>query len=169
MVSQPLNETYIQFWKYCISEKEPDHSPTTGLITNGNKINTENYYYNNFNDPDGMFSASMSSSFFEMSESFKSSLSQPDAAIPETLDEPTDASISSNITSIGKIVGMIIIIFMTGIVVFMIVVNFIQYKFRNELLDDLEYTSQNGPGISYNGKYQKIKIILLEIKNTYKL
>jgi len=101
------------------------------------------------NDPDGnMFSASLSSSsLFESSDSFKSSLSQPGESIPELFDQSRIGGnnyVSSNFTNVGKIVGFIILAFLIGIILFMIVVNIIQYKFRNELLDDLEYTSQNG-------------------------
>lgn len=151
-VDHQSQTNFVKFWEYCISEE--DQEEMTDKV-NGNK-NSGNYYLNNFNDPDGMFSASLStsSSFFEKSDSFQNSLSQPGGndAIPEVYDEH-DASISSNITSIGKIVGLIVVLFLAGIILFMIIINIIQYKFRNELLDDLEY--QNGPSSSYNQSQTK--------------
>jgi len=132
--SRPLNETYVRFWEFCISEAE--RPKTAG-----------NYYLSSVNDPDSsMFSASMSSSsFFDSSDTFQNSLSQPGEAVPEAADdEPHPSTISSNITNVGKVVGFTILLFLAAIILFMIVVNIIQYKFRNELLDDLEYASQNG-------------------------
>jgi hypothetical protein len=131
--SRPLNKTYVRFWEFCISEAE---RPRTG----------GNYYLSSVNDPDSsMFSASMSSSsFFDSSDTFQNSLSQPGEAVPEADDESHPSTISSNITNVGKVVGFTILLFLAAIILFMIVVNIIQYKFRNELLDDLEYASQNG-------------------------
>jgi hypothetical protein len=46
-------------------------------------------------------------------------------------------------SSVGKIVGIVVICAVVGIVLFMVAVNIIQYKFRNDLFDDYECSSQN--------------------------
>ena len=102
-----------------------------------------------------MFSASLSSSsFYEQSDSFKSSFSKPGVGGSSELESFDDheSSISSSITNIGKIVGLILALFLTGIIMFMIIINIIQYKFRNELIDDLEYNG-NMPAGSYTRKF----------------
>lgn len=143
---------YVKFWEFCISETDPEIASVNKII-DGKQVETGNYYFQNFNDPDGMFSASLSSSsFYDQADSYKSSLSQPDESIPESFNDIPPASISSNITNVGKVVGGVIVFFLVGIVLFMIIVNVIQYKFRNELLDDLEYSSQPTNTNNINGK-----------------
>ena len=99
-------------------------------------------YFNNFNDPDGMFSASLSSSsFFDQPiDSFKPPLLGSDATTQTSSSSSNSNTVASNI---GKIIGIVIVSFLSGIILFMIIVNIIQYKFRNELLDDLDYSTNN--------------------------
>lgn len=129
---------YVKFWEYCISEVDSE-------VEGGKEPEQGNYYINNLDDPDGLFSASHS--LFDKTDGFHSSNSRP--GHPETAmngdgdGEQNQGSLSTNITSIGKIVGTIIVVFLIGIILFMIIINIVQYKFRTELLEELDYRDSN--------------------------
>lgn len=132
---------YVKFWEYCISEVDSEAAA-------GKESEQGNYYINSLDDPDGLFSASHS--LFDKTDDFHSSNSRP--GHPESakngdgeagIYEQNPESLSANITSIGKIVGTIIVVFLVGIILFMIIVNIVQYKFRTELLEELDYRDSN--------------------------
>ena len=93
------------------------------------------------NYADGMFSAShQDSAFFEQNDSMSASSSVPPGAV---------------IGNMGKLVGVVIFCCLAGIILFMVIINIIQYKFRNDLLDDLDYaSSQQFTNTNSNGSGQ---------------
>lgn len=136
---------FVKFWEYCITELEhsslDQHLKSNSPYSNPD-LDTGNLYFNNFNDPDGMFSASLSSSssiFDQPLDSFNKPALQPSHSTNNQVSSSNANTFASNL---GKIIGIVIVSFLSGIILFMIVINIIQYKFRNELLDDLDYSSQ---------------------------
>lgn len=130
---------FVKFWNYCITEV--DTLPTNNEFDDQD---TGNYYYNNFNDMDSLFVASS----YDQSVIDQSN-KQPPLLSPSSSHTTNSSEIGAS-SNIGKIIGVVIICFVCGIILFMIIVNIIQYKFRNDLLDDLEYSSQAQNNLNNN-------------------
>ena len=149
-ISEIFLKDYTKFWEYCITEMDPvlkgQLNANKDLNANSGtpNLNLDTGFYN-FNDIDGLFSASLSSSSF-YDQSIDAPMSSPkgSSSLSSLSSSPSHSSGSNGVSNnIGKIVGIIIICFVCGIIIFMVAINIIQYKFRNDLLDDLECSSQN--------------------------
>ena len=167
--NEPINteiflKDYTKFWEYCITEMDPvlkgQHSSNKEL-NNANSgsqpnPNLDTGFYN-FNDIDGLFSASLSSSsssFYDQSIDSPMINQKGSSSLSSLASSPSHSSSSNGVSNnIGKIVGIIIICFVCGIIIFMVAINIIQYKFRNDLLDDLECSSQNNNPNFSNATY----------------
>ena len=95
---------YVKFWRYCVSE------------TDGNEEGGS-FYFSGMNDQDNLFSASQS--LYEKGDSFGSSNSRPSGLNDEDDEDLDDdlaghGSTSPSFTGIGKIVGIILVLFLTG-------------------------------------------------------
>lgn len=149
---------FVKFWDYCITEQDPLHdhfqsqqdqqqhqlqqqqhlnqnqnqAPKSYFFSNSDLDTGNNLYFNNFNDPDGMFSASLSSSssFFDQPiDSFNKPPSFISSAPTQILSNNNNNNNNNLVAgNIGKIIGIVIVSFLSGIILFMIVVNIIQYK-----------------------------------------
>jgi hypothetical protein len=144
-INQNYLSDYVKFWEFCISEVEPSIKNTNSNVLSFKNEQQESvnqldtgYFYNNFYDVDGLFSGSVASSSYFDDNVDSSSLSD----FP-SLSSPSHSSTNMASAKLGKIIGIVIICFICGIILFMIAINIIQYKFRNDLLDDLECSSSN--------------------------
>lgn len=154
---------FVKFWEYCISEIDPQikghYIPNSNNFesqSNNLGSDTGNYLYNNFNDLDGIYSSSLSlssSSFYEqsMETQLKPSLSSSASSESSSQANTSTNGLSNNI---GKIVGIVIICSVLAIIFFMVAINIIQYKFRNDLLDDLEYS----PNVLAKGEHKATNV-----------
>ena len=161
VVESDFLKDYTKFWKFCITELESRSHKENGDLYGG-KSRHQNYFYNNFNDIDGLFSASFDSSssvMHDQASSFDplSSLvdSHSNIELASSISSSSSSSQSVNGTSeapnnMGKIIGLGIVCFVFGIIFFMVAINLVQYKFRNDLLDDLESSSQNAHAMNRN-------------------
>jgi hypothetical protein len=149
---------YVKFWEYCISEQEPLIKGS--YMSNANIENENSLLFNgmqesgggifNFNDMDSLSSSlldptidtQLKSSMFDASNALGDSESSF-SPLPTDLDKDPSGDDSGLSNNIGKIVGIVVICFVVGISLFMIAINIIQYKFRNDLFDDFECSSQN--------------------------
>jgi hypothetical protein len=178
--------SYVKFWEYCISESDPSALPQSFKLAdlydnslNRKKLNDIESYFNM--DRQNMHESSnqLKPSFFDLIPSDMSphSFSSSSMGNYDDSDSNTDDENNSNMNknngindnddngltsnrNLGKIVGIAVICFICAIILFMITVNIIQYKFRNDLFDDFECSSQNiavgNPnGSTPNGKRSK--------------
>lgn len=130
---------YTKFWLYCLTESE------MSLKEDYTKLHIDGFY-------GGLDEYALSTS--------SSSLLTPylNGAINETIMQNN---------SLGKLIGLGIICFVSGIVLLMIAINLVQYKFRNDLLDDLECSSShNMNSVNGGGFNQTYSGVSLSKNNT---
>jgi hypothetical protein len=137
-------DNYVKLWTFCISEPDPELIKQNDRETSLSVAHS--YYYNHrFSDIDRFFSLSSSpyNASFDMSQS-----SYIDDTGNGLSGDPTQNDTTNKLASnIGKVVGIVILCFVCSIVFFMIAINCIQYKFRNDLLDDYDFVSPTSNGI----------------------
>lgn len=162
-VSQSLIRNYVRFWEYCISEPELKMKPSLSSKTNGGDSSNGLYgfdglfssssslslgsspYYDSANDQDPLVSGIIGDPdfFFKSSSSLDSSSSSNQTSWQSSSSSSTENSSSQPSNSVFKTVFTVILCSIIGIGLFMIAVNIIQYKFRDDLLDDYDFNSTN--------------------------
>lgn len=160
-IVDPDLKRYVKFWEFCISEPETtthtkfiesesawlEWTNSGGSGTSGSSSLTGLYSVDSFdsvsNDHSGhrIFNSVSNPEYSNYDSDLTSSWSSSshrnsnDSLSPLV---PDNGPISN---SIAKWIGIIIICFVCGILLFMVAINIIQYKFRNDLFDDYECSS----------------------------
>jgi hypothetical protein len=121
---------YTKFWLFCLSESE------MSLKDDYSKLHIDGFYGGvGLDDSPYAFSTA-------------SSLLTP------SINGTSSEGMAPN-NNLGKIVGLGIICFVFGLVLFMIAINLVQYKFRNDLLDDLECSSSHNVNSTSGGGFNR--------------
>ena len=159
--------SYTKFWQFCISESEPSDSADSGLFDPSSSLLDSQFRSPLFHVFDSVPSSSRDSAAEPSSSSslsrfdhrsnsqllhgnneLGSSVGNSELPRQPSFEADEDEAALNN-GRLAKIVGIVVVCFVCGLVLFMITVNIVQYKFRNdELFDDLEYSSASQQNVT---------------------
>lgn len=148
---------FVRFWEYCINEVDPPmiryvKSETGDLLPQNDGFFSQSSsaswpFYDDVQPSSSSFDDDQIFPFseFDSSSNGRSALDQQKWSNADGGEAASgdgyDNSASSN--GLFKIVGIAIVCIVLAIVLFMITVNIIQYKFRDDLYDDYEFNPTN--------------------------